>query len=64
MSPTIPPLSAAAHYAAGMQFWESRAKSLQALVDVQDQRIRELEALHAASLPDQPTQSETDPAAE
>ena len=60
---SIPPLSAAAHYAAGMMFWEGRAKSLQALVDAQDQRIKELEALIAASPPDQPTEPQSDPAA-
>lgn len=65
MSNTIPPLSAAAHFHAGMQFWEGRAKSLQALVDAQDAeitRLRELLAAHES--PEQPTEPQAEPAAE
>lgn len=41
----ISPQSAASHYFFGMQFWENRAKSLQNLVDAQEQRILELEKI-------------------
>lgn len=37
-------MSAAAHYLAGMQMWEGRAKSLQSLVDSQDAEIGALRA--------------------
>ncbi len=61
MSQTIPPLSAAAHYLAGMQMWEARAKSLQALVDAQDAeitRLRERLAVYEPPEPDAEQQSQ------
>ena len=64
MANTIPPLSAAAHYMAGMQMWEGRAKSLQALVDAQDAEINQLrERLAVHEPPDAPAPNEPDPAA-
>lgn len=41
---TIRPLSAAIHYHAGLQFWESRAKSLQNTVDAQEEELGQLRA--------------------
>lgn len=64
MTQTIPPLSAAAHYLAGMQMWEGRAKSLQALVDAQDAEITQLRGLlEAYEPPEQPDEPEVEPAA-
>ncbi|WMT90170.1 hypothetical protein [Pelagibacterium sp. H642] len=65
MSQTISPLSAAAHYLAGMQMWEARAKSLQALVDAQDAEITRLREQLAVYEPPEPdTEQQAQPAAE
>lgn len=61
---SIAPLSAAIHYSTSARFWESRAKTLQALVDAQDAEITRLRERLAVHEPPEQAEPEADPAAQ